>query len=321
VEATGRPGSSPRGLLARQREIAEQVRELARRDAESQSGLQAQAEGLAGELGALRDEMGRQGLSGSQGHAQNAASLMEHQAAPAMGRSVEEMGAGRVSSARDQQRQAADHAENAARQAADLAAALRREAEAAAQAAGGVMAEAPSGQPGQPSDAEGQGRGEAQGKPQSGVASARQAQARASRDLEAGRAEGAGPEGRASSSTSAAQAMRDAAERLRASAAGASGERMRRQLASGRRPGRPGDASDRTPKSGPGRAVAVSTETLAAADAAASRRRWGDLPGELRNEILQMSRSPYREEYARLIQLYFREIGAAAATGDGGAQP
>lgn len=41
-------------------------------------------------------------------------------------------------------------------------------------------------------------------------------------------------------------------------------------------------------------------------------RAWGELPGHLRTEILQMSQSRYRDEYARLIQLYFQEI----ATGD-----
>lgn len=41
-------------------------------------------------------------------------------------------------------------------------------------------------------------------------------------------------------------------------------------------------------------------------------RTWGELPGHLRTEILQMSQRRYRDDYARLIQLYFQEI----ATGD-----
>ena len=43
-------------------------------------------------------------------------------------------------------------------------------------------------------------------------------------------------------------------------------------------------------------------------------RKWGELPGHLRNEILQMQGGRYRDDYARVIQLYFREIAGAAAT-------
>ena len=42
-------------------------------------------------------------------------------------------------------------------------------------------------------------------------------------------------------------------------------------------------------------------------------RAWGELPGHLRNEILQMQAGRYREDYARVIQLYFREIAAGGA--------
>ena len=41
-------------------------------------------------------------------------------------------------------------------------------------------------------------------------------------------------------------------------------------------------------------------------------RQWGELPGHLRTEILQLSKGRYRDDYARLIQLYFREIAADA---------
>ncbi len=43
---------------------------------------------------------------------------------------------------------------------------------------------------------------------------------------------------------------------------------------------------------------------------------WGELPGHLRTEILQMAQGRYRDDYARLIQLYYREI-AAGASGTG----
>ena len=41
-------------------------------------------------------------------------------------------------------------------------------------------------------------------------------------------------------------------------------------------------------------------------------RAWGELPGHLRTEILQMAQGRYRDDYARLIQLYFREIATGA---------
>ncbi|WP_435008846.1 hypothetical protein P12x_000095 [Tundrisphaera lichenicola] len=47
-----------------------------------------------------------------------------------------------------------------------------------------------------------------------------------------------------------------------------------------------------------------------------SGRKWGELPGHLRTEILQHSQGRYRDDYARLIQLYFREIAADASRGD-----
>ena len=51
---------------------------------------------------------------------------------------------------------------------------------------------------------------------------------------------------------------------------------------------------------------------LKAAVRAKTGRAWGELPGHLRTELLQMSQGRYRDEYARLIQLYFREIAAGA---------
>ena len=38
----------------------------------------------------------------------------------------------------------------------------------------------------------------------------------------------------------------------------------------------------------------------------------GELPGHLRTEILQMAQGRYRDDYARIIQLYFREIATGA---------
>jgi hypothetical protein len=51
---------------------------------------------------------------------------------------------------------------------------------------------------------------------------------------------------------------------------------------------------------------------LKATVARQSGRAWGELPGHLRTEILQMAQPRYRDDYARLIQLYFREIAKGA---------
>ena len=65
--------------------------------------------------------------------------------------------------------------------------------------------------------------------------------------------------------------------------------------------------------------VSPDLDGLKAAVRAKTGRTWGELPGHLRTEILQMSQGRYRDDYARLIELYFREIAADAA--DRGARP
>ena len=68
--------------------------------------------------------------------------------------------------------------------------------------------------------------------------------------------------------------------------------------------------------------VLDSEAELQAALRAKTGRAWGELPGHLRTEILQMSQGRYREDYARLIQLYFREIAAGAPdSSDRGTNP
>jgi len=37
-------------------------------------------------------------------------------------------------------------------------------------------------------------------------------------------------------------------------------------------------------------------------------KSWGQLPGELRNQILQDMKARYGEDYARIIKLYFEQI-------------
>ena len=68
----------------------------------------------------------------------------------------------------------------------------------------------------------------------------------------------------------------------------------------------------RDPKSGPvgkGEADLTELKTLVKQK---TGRTWGELPGHLRNEILKLQAGRYRDDYARIIQLYFREIAAEA---------
>ncbi len=67
------------------------------------------------------------------------------------------------------------------------------------------------------------------------------------------------------------------------------------------------------PKSHPGTVAETDLAELKAAIRRGTGRTWGELPGHLRTEILQSARGRYRDDYARLIQLYFREIAAGAA--------
>jgi hypothetical protein len=101
----------------------------------------------------------------------------------------------------------------------------------------------------------------------------------------------------------AAAAMRRAAQVMRSTAPPARG------------PARPGQPT--SPGTEPRTALAdhgsPDLSDLKAAVRLQSGRTWGQLPGHLRNEILQMAQGRYRDEYARLIELYFREIAADAA--------
>jgi hypothetical protein len=37
-------------------------------------------------------------------------------------------------------------------------------------------------------------------------------------------------------------------------------------------------------------------------------KRWGELPGELRTQIIQDMKSKYGDNYARMIKLYFEQV-------------
>ena len=70
------------------------------------------------------------------------------------------------------------------------------------------------------------------------------------------------------------------------------------------------ESSNRDPKEGEAGRDDPHLAELKEAIKTKTGRNWGELPGHLRSEILQMSQGKYRDDYARLIGLYFREIAA-----------
>ena len=70
------------------------------------------------------------------------------------------------------------------------------------------------------------------------------------------------------------------------------------------------------PKSGPGGKAEADLTELKTLIREKTGRAWGELPGHLRNEILKMQAGRYRDDYARIIQLYFREIAAGSGSSE-----
>jgi hypothetical protein len=102
----------------------------------------------------------------------------------------------------------------------------------------------------------------------------------------------------------AGKAMRTAANQLRAAASPPS---------SGMAQADPSPSSGEPKSNQAGVAQAAELKELQTLIQARTGRSWGELPGHLRTEILQMSQGRYRDDYARLIQLYFREIAEGQA--------
>ena len=75
-------------------------------------------------------------------------------------------------------------------------------------------------------------------------------------------------------------------------------------------PSNPAGSPTPIPRARPGGKVEPDLTELKEMIRRKTGRAWGELPGHLRTEILQMSQGRYRDDYARLIQLYFREIAA-----------
>ncbi len=246
---------------------------------------------------------------------------MRGQAVPEMARAGEQLHAGHMEQGRDAQRRSAETVERVAQQAEDTANALRADAPADA-----AMAQAG----GAPHEGQGQGEGEGhapgEGKPD--LTSAREAQRAASKGLAEAR-EAAGspsPSGSASASAdatkAASSAMRQAAQGLRAASATPSRGRGKPSAERGEpHIGQAEPSSNPDPQGTEAGRDDPHLAELKEQIKARTGRNWGELPGHLRSEILQMSQGRYRDDYARLIGLYFREIAAGKDAPETGRKP
>jgi hypothetical protein len=278
-----------RDLAQRERRIRERLQAMLSERIAPQEKLRDETAALGRELADLRDQT-RDLSPRSHGPANAAADLLQNHAPQIMSQGAEHMAQARVSEARDDQRRAAETIERAAQQAEDAATALRAD---------------------RPANA---------GEPRGDLAAARRAQRAAGQQLAQARDPQLGAEAAQAASGSmhqAADGMRAAAQRHgRGQPGSEQGEGQGEQMA-GREPGegKPNEAGAE-PRSGPGGTAAPDLAELQALVRAQTGRKWGELPGHLRSEILQMSQGRYRDDYARLIRLYFREI-AAESTGAG----
>lgn len=263
-------------LITRQRQVRERLQAIVGEAIAPQLEALAEASKLGKELADLRDRS-RESSPRSQGQAHNASRIVGEELPKAMAQGAEGLAQARPAQARDAQRRAAEIAERGAQAAEDFARSLAGDRPA-----------------GMKESQRGQGE----------LADARDAMRQASKNLEAN-----------DSSKSPEASMRQAAQGLRSAAAKGQGQKSQ------------GEPGPQTAQQGDGSADGQATDpkggqpTSAAADLAqlqeAIRRKtgksWGELPGNLRAELLKQSQSKYRDDYARLIQLYYREIAADAA--------
>jgi hypothetical protein len=268
------------GLAQRQRHIREELQAILGEGVAVQQALRARSSELGREAAQLR-ESAHEISPRAQGPAHAATDLLGRDVPEAMDRATANLHQGRAAEATQAARYAADLAEQGARQAEDLARALRadRPADVAAKPATG------------------------------GFAAAHSAVRNAGENLARARDASHSEPGAGAAAQAAGAAMHTAARGLRAASQSTRGPSRARDSAT--TPSNPQAAiTDRGP---------ADLEGLKAALRAQTGRAWGELPGHLRNEILQMSQGRYRDDYARLIELYLREIAADAA--DRGAQP
>jgi len=269
-------------LARRQRLVRERLQSAMADRVAPQQDLRRDALALGRDLAGLRDRA-REVNARNQGQAASAADLAGQHAPQAMEKGAEQLAQGKRDQARDSQRQAADFLERAARDAEDLAVGLRAEGPDQAGAAGAAAT--------------------------AGLGQARESLREAARQLAQGQGQGQGQGQDPAAARAASPAMRQAAESLRAAA---------RSPGSG--PPAPPTAEaaldNPDPTSSPAGVAQADLSALQDIVRKKTGRKWGELPGHLRTEILQLSKGRYRDDYARLIQLYFREIAAGASKAD-----
>jgi hypothetical protein len=273
-----------RALVRRERQIRERLQAVLGERVQPQREIRNDAVALGREVSALRDQA-REHSPRSHGPASAAADLLLNHAPPAMDQGADHLAQGRPDPAREAQRRAAETLERAAQQAEDLAGALRAD------------------RPLEAADAPPAHEGE--------LAAAREAQQEASRQLSQARDQAHGQQ----ASQAATAAMRQAARGLRSAAQHASRGRPSandsQSLAQESSADPAHGDSHSAPKDPKSQAAGTTDADLAEIQRqirAKTGRSWGELPGHLRTEILNMSQGRYRDDYARLIQLYFQEI-------------
>jgi hypothetical protein len=262
-------------LARRQRQVRERLQAAMAERVAPQQDLKRDSQALGRNMADLRDKA-KELNARSQWQAHSAAELVGEQAPKAMERGAEQLAQGRLDQAREAQRQAADLVERAARDAEDFAAGLLAEAASAGDNPGNDAAKESS----------------------TGLADARESLQGISRRLSQAKP---GPD----AGKAAAPQMRQAAEALRAAA-----------QAAAKTPNTPpnGETDPDNPNVTANEAGKAEADLAALQDLVRKKtgRKWGELPGHLRTEILQLSKGRYRDDYARLIQLYFREIAVDA---------
>jgi hypothetical protein len=273
-------------LARRQRQVRERLQAVLAERVAPQQELRDQAVALGRELADLRDRA-RPLSDRARGPAQEAAQTLGEQAPRAMDQGADRLAQGQANAARDAQRQAASIIERGAQQAEDAAAALRADGRPAnhdpaqAQAANNPAAPRP-------------------------LATARAAMSQAAQQL----AQAQQGNGNGDATQAAGQAMQQAARDLRAAAE--RGSSAAAASANAAAPGAPAESDNANPEGTLARAGTPDLAELKATIARKTGRAWGELPGHLRTEILQMAHGRYRDDYARIIQLYFREIATGA---------
>ncbi len=291
----------------RERRIRQELNAILGERATRERVIRRESIALGRELSEIRESL-RPLSDRAQYPAHEAAQHLGVHAPQAMDQSVAQLAAGQARSAQEAERHAAELIERGAQHAEDLAAALRSErleAQTTAEPPAQVEAGAPLENP---------------------IAVAREAMGRAARELGQAR----DPAESSHAVPQARQAMDEAARELSAAAravsqtlgaaaearfadaddASADTEADGDELASSTRT-RP-DGLSRDPQSRPGGKARPDLTEIKELMRKKTGRAWGELPGHLRTEILQTAQGRYRDDYARLIQLYFREITAGA---------